>query len=94
MIKSNGNGEIIIENWKFLVSIITVMAIFFAGVGYVVATRGDVNNLQDDVNDLEEITVPRGEYEKEVEHIVEKIDNVHDDVKEIKEILKNGRGGE
>ena len=92
MITSNGNGEIIIQNWKFLVSIITVMAIFFAGVGYVVATRGDVNNLQDDVSDLEEITVPRPEYEKDIDHIEEKMDYIHEDVKEIKELIKNGNG--
>ncbi len=98
MIRTDGNGGLHLDSWKFflgvLTLVLTLVVVVGGGIGYVMATKEQVNDVQTDVTQLEEITVPRREYEKDREHIEEKMDYIHEDVKEIKELIKNGKGGE
>ena len=87
MIKSDGNGGVHLDSWKMFISIlgivITIMVVMGGAIGFVAANRGDINNLEENVDELKEETVTKEVHNNDIDHLEEKLDDVHTDVKNI-----------
>lgn len=90
IMKHNGNGEFAV-NWKLVSGVITILVILISVTTWAVTAKisneKDIEDLQDDMAVVEEEIVPRKEYDKDIERLNEKIDEIHTDVRDIKDFI-------
>jgi len=89
--KSDGNGGVNMS-WKVLGILCTIIALTSATVVYGVTTRNKIDSLEEHFEDIEvsfdDLDVREISLRTDFEKLCVKIDNMAEDIKEIKEYIK------